>query len=112
MKKSIFLILLLLSQESLANIIDGNDLLLACGHIDNDLSPPAQYCIGYIGGALDDYALLVSEGNSKVCVPVGIPTTQLARIVLKYLNEHPDKLHYHGGELVILALSKSFPCSE
>ena len=40
----------------------------------------------------------------------GATHEQEARVVYKYLDNHPEKLHEPAGKLVSLALSEAFPC--
>jgi hypothetical protein len=45
------------------------------------------------------------------CVPKGVPIGQLQKIVVKNLNERPEKLHLGEGGLVSNALYDAFPPS-
>jgi hypothetical protein len=60
--------------------------------------------LGYILGVHD-----VSSGVS-ICSPSQAIAGQLVDIVLKYLAEHPQKLHEKASDLVLNALSLAFPC--
>jgi len=47
----------------------------------------------------------------QFCIPdSGIPVIQAARIIVKYLKEHPEQLHEDGMGLTVAALKDSFPC--
>lgn len=37
-------------------------------------------------------------------------TGQLQQIFLKYLKEHPERLHYTGLFLAVVAFKEAFPC--
>jgi hypothetical protein len=38
--------------------------------------------------------------------------SQLERIVVKWLKEHPETLHNDAAPLVLIALHDAFPCGE
>jgi len=104
---------------------DGNALLNTCQSVEKaELSDSdaisLQFCYGYIQGVIDDddiwQGLMSSDKNQKhshgkICLPnEGIFYTQLARIVVKYLKEHPEQLHWTGSVLVHNALLAAFRC--
>jgi len=95
-----------------------------------------QWCAGYLEGIRD---LLVQihvnlmmmpltkvtlEGPDKAkaywldnlnvaCVPDDkVPVLQLSRVVIKWLREHPERLHELKGILTIAALRDAFPCQQ
>jgi len=45
------------------------------------------------------------------CIPDSIKTIQGARIVVKYLTDHPDRLHISDTRMVQMAVVDAFPCS-
>ncbi len=51
------------------------------------------------------------DNLNVACVPDDkIPILQLARVVVKWLREHPERLHELKGTLTIAALREAFPC--
>jgi hypothetical protein len=45
------------------------------------------------------------------CLPIeGVTAGQAIRIVTKYLNAHPERLHRDAHILVVEALREAFPC--
>ena len=48
--------------------------------------------------------------NFPVCFPSGVNATQLAKIVVKYGDDHPEKLNIGSAAFVIIALQEAFPC--
>jgi hypothetical protein len=95
-----------------------------------------NWCAGYLG-AMQDVLVQVHvnlilmpltkvtlEGPDKAkaywldnlnvaCVPDDkVPILQLARIVTKWLREHPERLHELKGTLTIAALRDAFPCQQ
>ena len=72
------------------------------------------YCIG---------SMLMLQGLSNViftdaedspalniCAPSEVKTTQYARVVVRFLQEHPELLHENGARLALSAAIQSFPC--
>lgn len=102
--------------DSLAG--DGNELLSACKQAiapvqnNNEVSAQSGYCLGIVNGVgstliqLNDYL----PKTQHTCFPRGIANVQSARIVVNYLQEHPDSRGYDGASLAMLALQKAFVC--
>jgi hypothetical protein len=109
--------LILLSVSAMAqnkSADDGNALLRGCNvelrpHGPFTLVETSQsgYCRGLIKGIYDVF-LLYEPGI--VCAPDQVTLRQNVRIVVKYLNDHPEELHIQDSLLVIRALSKAYPC--
>lgn len=77
-------------------------------------APALSFCTGYISGIVDFHQLVIADQKTKgpYCVPGGNVTFyQLARIVLKYGNDHPEELHLAAALVVTEALTRAFPCS-
>ena len=127
MKKILLCLLLvtlcLMSSSALA---DGNELLKACKAMeyfinegdlkkDGDLSR-ISFCYGILEGVRDTMFIL-SRGEAglnkklRVCFPEGgITNGQAVRIVVKYLEEHPEDLHKHEVALLMAAYFDAYPC--
>ena len=72
-------------------------------------------CMSYLSGFLDGHELAASTFESQykrvVCPPKGgVVGEQAARIVVKYLREHPETLHATDRVSVFIAFSRAFPC--
>jgi hypothetical protein len=68
-------------------------------------------CFGFIvgvGSGFDCEQLLL--GRFAFQAPDGATAGQIKKIVVKYLNEHPENLHLPAAPLAAAALSKAFPC--
>ena len=77
------------------------------------------HCLGYLSGARDvfeewDESNTRLHGNnpSPVCLPSNVTMHEIALVVVKYLNDHPNKLHNDISLLVMLALSDAYPCKK
>jgi hypothetical protein len=100
---------------------DGNKLLSKCSSAvklqDNEsLSPSdmrdAEWCLGYVSGIDDGIEIASGTRNTArpYCIPEGVTTGQGVRVVVKWLSDHPDKLHNTGRILVVASLADAFPC--
>jgi len=103
MKKSLIIVLLALCSTPCFAIdgIDGNELQKAC---ESESNADDGFCVGYIIGAADAF-LSVGFICSK-----GIQYGQIRKVVLKYLRNNPERLHYSANSLVGVALAEAFPC--
>jgi len=106
----------------------GNDLLVDCANLINTESLESVskekvlgmgYCIGLIDGLVTfNYvyeAVLEREGNSnmvQMCLPQRISTRQSAKVIVKYLEDNPSRLHESGQALAAQALVIEYPCSQ
>ena len=73
-----------------------------------------MYCLGYFSGLKDVYYHTVMLDNFKdkpYCLPQGANWKPLARIVVDFLEKHPELLHQPQETLTAMALSEAFPCS-
>lgn len=90
---------------------DGNKLLQQCtAALDEKVSDPlyAGYCFGYIEGV----RMAISVYSPKVfCLPSGgITNGQAVRVVKKYLEDHPAKLHLDSFVLTVVSFKEAYPC--
>jgi hypothetical protein len=73
----------------------------------------ATDCISFISGVVDG-GQFAAKGDRRlfpVCFPPDVDGSQMAKIVVKYGDEHPQKLNNGGAYIVINALRQAFPCS-
>jgi hypothetical protein len=65
-------------------------------------------CLQYLAGAYD---MLVSVGLDEygICPP-RMNNDQLVRVVLKWLRDHPERLHEFASVGIFWSLATSFPC--
>jgi hypothetical protein len=57
---------------------------------------------------IKEYAFNTLRG---VCIPDKVPLLQLARVVVKWLREHPEKLQMSVNDSVTDAINDAFPCT-
>jgi len=107
-------------------LADGNELLKQCTSaifsIESEVYKKegdefnTAFCLGIVRGVKDTLGTLSSvEGVLlpvyRVCFPKkGISVGQAVRIVVKYLNEHPEDLHAYEAILVMKAFYQAYPC--
>ena len=128
--KGLFLILLPLiaifaagpaSADDVRN--DGNLLLPSCNAVvlamDNGTTPKDKFgmgfCLGLVQGITMSNRLQQaskSPASPLFCIPQdGIENGQAARVLVKYLREHPQHLHLDDFTLAISAFQEAYPCA-
>ena len=72
----------------------------------------ASYCHGLIMGILimNTAYRVESPRTLPLCCPPELPE-QVGRVIVRYLETNPDKLHYPGTFLAVHALRNAFPCA-
>jgi len=73
------------------------------------------YCLGYISGITDAQTIIggVNPGSKIFCPPSeGLENEQSLRIIIKWLEDHPEQLHMSARISVFIALSKALPCNK
>ena len=103
--------------------IDGSKLLDDCQEAirfqENKNAPSINFssvniCTGYILGISDLHANFVSSVGCFdppfFCKPPPADLEQLVKIVVKFLKENPQDLHFQGSVLTMAALKEAFPC--
>ena len=114
-KQVSFLAALLFSSMANAGFYSGSGLLAESGGYVKNKSGEATVAEAV---ATDDApgALEVAEANAR---RLGLEVTFVrgdllagvaADAVMKYLNEHPEQLHYSAPSVIMLALSAAYPC--
>ena len=93
----------------------GSDLQRECTG-GNTLQHDAREigCYNYLRGMFDMYEVLRALDVLQpmpFCAPdAPVEASQMRSIVLKWLREHPERLHQPAGWLVYLAYAGAFPC--
>jgi len=69
--------------------------------------------MGYIQGLLDSYTVFSTRDPSLniYCMPVkGVSSSQARKVIIKWLEEHPQRLDEQARLLVFHALAEAYPC--
>jgi len=106
----IFLTGIACAQSAPKRYTDGNDLRDECGAaVAGQLGTyQSGHCLGFIEG----YLQVAPIPNLPThCIPAGVTYEQLTKVVVKYLDQHPEKLHLAAVLLISQATHYAFPCS-
>ncbi|MEN5200142.1 Rap1a/Tai family immunity protein [Pseudomonas wadenswilerensis] len=100
---------------------DGNELLKACQNgiaaFESDGAQGSGYQTGYCVGVMNGVSSMTELLNGAItkekqfCLPKTMTNIQGARVVVKYLTDHPNILHYPDGYAVLIAYQNTFPCN-
>ena len=98
-------------KESYGAYITGDKFIESCEE-DNEASK--QICAALISGTVDILSVLEATDDYRpiYCKPDGVTIWQLRRVVTKYLQDNPSKLHSSAAMLTYLALIEAFPCTD
>ena len=92
--------------------MNGNDFHDYCRAAlakDTQSSARAGLCLGFLD-AYRQLALMLPEAR-LACFPApGVGQEQYIKILVKYLDDHPAKLHLPAAQLVYDATQEAFPC--
>jgi Ssp1 endopeptidase immunity protein Rap1a len=118
---AVTLVIMCVGKPAQAQSGDGNELLRKCsaGVKAADGKPltgqeiiDATWCAGYLHGLSDMHAILTAMGSQPLaCFPEEVPLGEEARIVVKFLEAHPEWLRVEGRFLAVGALKETFACS-
>jgi hypothetical protein len=86
-----------------------NYMMAGCRGILLDHVPPklyfdTPYCAGVIDG--------LGWADSGICPPAGATSGQAVRVVVKYIDDRPERLHEKFYTLALEALRAAFPCKK
>ena len=70
------------------------------------------FCLGYFQGVLITNYMFnaLKRGDAFFCAPIEVTPGQARKVFLKYINEHPEKLHEEPTSTVQESLIAVFPC--
>jgi len=99
----------------------GRDFLEVCSSVDSEGNKDATRigrdatCLGWVAGFADGFLvheelLSVPRRDRMACVPRGVTTIQIVRVIKKYLAENPGKAHRPTRYIASIALAGAFPC--
>ena len=114
MRKLIAILLLIVSFNTYAvtagEIVDGCERLVTDAEIDAEQA----YCMGWIEGAAMTSVFhakqLGTDDNMAFCLPEGVTPNQLVKVIIKGINEYPEKQHYEFSVAAAAHLAVAFPC--
>lgn len=70
------------------------------------------FCLGYLSGlmVLNQLFQEMGRGTPFFCPPNWVSPSQARLVFLKYMGDHPEKLHEDAGSMVMVSLMVTFPC--
>ena len=82
---------------------------------DSDDRGLGMFCLGYVGGLADTYAVVqgvVLEEHRKelMCIPPTVDVEEMVRVIVKYLKDDPKLATEPARVTAAVALSKAYPC--
>jgi len=111
MKKLILLLALILPVGSQAYFFSGNLLSENCSDTQDNPYKVGN-CTGYILAVADFMERDYNRRFGTNCLPSGIGSKQMEKVVVKYLDDNPAKLHLPAIFLITNALIEGFGCDE
>ena len=129
MKSAAYLLALcmLLSAPGLAHAAaDGKELLQKCEPIEKLYDDPAAlssreasgvvYCLGYIDSFMETFDFQAQAQivpGVPYCLPEeDVPKKEIVKVVVDYLQKHPEELDKPAGYHIFLALREAYPCKK
>jgi hypothetical protein len=102
---------LTLTSAEARDVDTGNFFLPWC---QKAISNPVDFASGVCMGIVRATSIMgrTIEGPLHLCVPDEATNGQMLRIVVRYLDEHPEELHLPFQILAWRALSGAWPCSK
>jgi Rap1a immunity proteins len=117
----IFLLCVNAHAQDYPPIDDGNSLLTNCSVIEKSLDDinaeqrlALATCLSYIDGFREGFLVGATMGEVEkpllLCLPEHVTSGQTARVIIRFLQNHPERLHQPAATLTYEALNKAFPC--
>ena len=105
------LVTLGISMGSYGGFKTGGEVLQTC---EDESDIMIVSCIDYLMGVADTFSLVMKTSHvaKVICIPPKVNGGQLSKVVVKYLNEHPEDLHYTAAGEVFYAYREAFPCNK
>ena len=65
-------------------------------------------CFGFVFGFGEGVGY--AGGRFEACFPSDVTRNQYIRVIVKYLEDHPEQLHLDSSVLIDKAFTSAFPC--
>ena len=75
-----------------------------------DLAVDQPICLGFALAVAGIVANEPAAGDWRACIPPGVERGQLQGIMVKFLDDHTEKLHFTATTLAAHAFAEAFPC--
>ncbi|ERH56497.1 Rap1a/Tai family immunity protein [Pseudomonas simiae] len=105
--------------DTYAHAETGNEMAENCRAFLKEKIPSDKYfnagvCAGFVHGVTDTLVLarVASPETIAICIPhEGFTMGQAAKVLLKYLDDHPETLHENVSMLAAQAYRAAYPCN-
>jgi hypothetical protein len=107
--------LFILSMSVSVEAMTGNELIEHCDKFGVEVTSEDwqqnAYCMGYIVGVIHGMEYL--DFKKQICIPTkNVKQGQIIKVVIKYLNDNPQRLHEQYTHIIYLAITEAFPCNK
>ena len=96
-----------------------SDLVRSCNALvtyasqGGEITIDATSCAAYLKGLRDAVEATAPRGSSeRAFCTIGVPLDEMARAVVKYLQERPDSSRRPASAEAIAALTRAYPCGK
>ena len=105
-------LMLVAPSRGYCNFYSGSELLEMCSASKDDAVyyQKQSECRGFIVGVADSARCTNPVNGYSWSSAEHVTQGQVVKVVVKWLNEHPEKLHFASAGLVANALEDAFPC--
>lgn len=88
----------------------GNDLLRMCS--DDAEFPQRTMCSGFLDGVVQqaEFLAVYNKTEKPFCRPERASRRQMQKVVLNFIDAHPESSHLPAAGLATIALRDAFPC--
>jgi hypothetical protein len=88
---------------------DGNEVYGMCTGTD---SQGKMVCLGFVAGVMDAFSLYGhNEHHCYAKVPFDIRVSDAEKVVVQYIDAHPELRNSSGFYAATLALQEAYPCT-
>jgi hypothetical protein len=94
------------SAQDAASFMTGNELKVFCR---DEGAYGRGICSGF-ASAVSGVVATEHFAGWRACFPDGVTRGQVSDIMVKFLDDHPEKLHLTAASLTAHAFAEAFPC--
>lgn len=104
-------------QQVVFTPLEAESLIAACKGVDaNPSTASSMSCLSYISGFTDGWGVAMArfnhENQSAFCPAPEVTRPQMAKVIVKYGDDHPNLLWSGAALFTALALKDAYPCEE
>lgn len=99
-----------LASAATVQFFTGNDLYQFC---KSNSSADRAFCYGFVSGVADTERAIDSYRKPPVqhiCIDDTVVVDQVRGVVIRYMEQFPEKRNYSAASIASDALERAFPC--